>query len=97
MLTKTPILDIYCGKFGTAEQIKVHTKKWSEYVAALEEADRELCTLLEKDEKLFLLYKKVTASLDGMFGEEMDCCYRSAFRWGVLLGMDIVGFFDENH
>jgi len=95
MLTKRPILDIYCGKFGSMEQIKVDTKKWNECVALLESADKEFRALLAKDENLLALYKKVTDALEGTFSEEMDACYRSAFRWGVLLGMDIVGFFDE--
>ena len=44
-----------------------------------------------------VVYNTITTNdaLEGVGSEEMACNYREAFRAGVLLGMDIMGAFDE--
>ena len=48
-----------------------------------------------KEEKLLSLYNKAMDSLEGVYSEEIACYYAYAFRCGVLIGMDIAGFFDD--
>lgn len=90
-----PILKLYYGRFCNIERVNVDSKKRDEYLDKLENADEKIRELLEKEETLLDLYKTAMDSLEGVYAEEMACYYREAFRSGVLLGMDIVGAFDE--
>ena len=90
-----PILKLYYGRFCNIETVNVHSKQRDEYLDKLDDADRKIRALLEKEETLLNLYKTAMDSLEGVCSEEMACYYRDAFRSGVLLGMDIVGAFDE--
>ncbi|MBO5363483.1 MAG: hypothetical protein J6A46_04065 [Clostridia bacterium] len=91
---KKPILEMYYGNLGRAEEINVQTKEHERFLSELIEADEEI-KLLMKEEKLLSLYNKAMDSLEGVYSEEIACYYAYAFRCGVLIGMDIAGFFDD--
>ena len=92
---KKPIFELYYGRFCAMENIRACTKEYERHLDKLENADTKLRGLIEKDETLFGLYKTAMDALEGVCSEEMACNYREAFRAGVLLGMDIMGAFDE--
>ena len=95
MFTKKPIIEMFYGRLGDTEHIDCNTKEHDEYSTRLVEADEQLSRLLEKDQKLLDLYRQAIDSLEGVYAEEIACYYAAAFRFGVLLGMDIASYFDE--
>ena len=95
MFEKKPIVEMFYGNLGNREAIDCNTKRHGRCCNELVEADDKLRELLQKDETALSLYKKAMNALEGMYSEEIDCYYASAFQFGVLIGMDVAGYFER--
>ena len=95
MKLKTPIMQMYYGELINPDCVAVNTKEHEGFLDELIKTDEEIQKLLKKDDTVYTLYKKAMDSLGGMMSEEIAVYYAEGFRAGILLGMDIAGYFDK--
>ena len=95
MKLKTPILRMYYGELISPDCVSVNTKEHEAFLDELIKTDEEIQKLLKRDDTVYALYKKAMDCLGGMMSEEVAVYYAEGFRAGILLGMDIAGYFDK--
>ncbi|MBQ2740909.1 MAG: hypothetical protein IJF39_04765 [Clostridia bacterium] len=95
MKLKTPILRMYYGELISPDCVAVNTKEHEAFLDELVKTDEEIQKLLKRDDTVYALYKKAMDCLGGMMSEEVAVYYAEGFRAGILLGMDIAGYFDK--
>lgn len=93
MEEKTPIVQLFYGKIGNQENIKVDTEEYRRFLDELIEVDEQISQKTKGLEDIYELYKKATDLLEGMMNEEIDVYYSEGIRTGVLIGMDVAGYF----
>ncbi len=95
MKLKTPIMKMFYGELINPDSVTVNTKEYKAFLDKLIKSDEEIRKLLKEDDVLYILYKKAMDSLGGMMSEEVAIYYAEGFRAGILLGLDVAGYFDR--
>ena len=95
MKLRTPIMQMYYGKLINPDCVSVNTKEHEAFLDEVIKNEEELQKLLKKDDIIYTLHKKSMDALMGMMSEETAIYYADGFRAGILLGMDIAGYFDK--
>ena len=83
------IREMFNGNRGRCDQIPM-TEKYRQLLAEAEESEEAFLSALGKKERLIELYKKAKEDLEEIWSSECDSYYCEGFRFGVLLGMDIM-------
>ena len=92
MSRKKPIAELYDL---LTESIDCETKAHKKFLDELIDADDQIRNLLKSDDPLLVLYTKSMDYLEGVYFEEIACYYTAAFRFGVLLGLDVAEYHKE--
>lgn len=85
----SPILQMFYGERGNHDTIPFR----EEYASLLEKVahyDNNLREKLKETPELLELYQQTTDAIDAMHSNAMDDYFSEGFRFGVLLGMDIM-------
>ncbi len=89
MKTEDAILQMFYGKRGTHEFIRP-TAKHGKLVDNLIKSESALMEKLSAFPELTSLHQKFIEDLNEMFSEELDTHYVEGFRFGCLMGLDIM-------
>ncbi|MBR2341390.1 MAG: hypothetical protein IKA72_03165 [Clostridia bacterium] len=84
------ILDMFYGRRGNIENVRVEGEKIEGLLDVLIEKSEKLEKKLKETPEIFKLYKEVQDAIDKLHDEETDEYYTEGFRFGVLLGMDVM-------
>ena len=84
---KSAIVQMYYGLRGQVDSLRNSQEETMilEKIIIQEEAFRKMLT----PEQL-KAYEKTKSLFDDLSAEESDCCFVEGFRFGVLMGMDIL-------
>lgn len=89
MKTEDAILQMFYGKRGIHEFIRP-TAKHAKLVDNLIKSETALMEKLSAFPKLTALHKKFIEDLNEMFSEELNTHYVEGFRFGCLIGIDVM-------
>ena len=89
MKTEDAILQMFYGKRGIHEFIRP-TAKHAKLVDNLIKSETALMEKLSAFPELTALHKKFIEDLNEMFSEELDTHYVEGFRFGCLIGIDVM-------
>lgn len=85
---KSAIEDIYNGKIGKLDQIKISEKYRTQLRAAIE-AEKLLIEKLKDYPELLELYRKVSEADEIAYATELRDVYKGAFRFAFLIAVDV--------
>ncbi|MBQ8373997.1 MAG: hypothetical protein IJX98_00290 [Clostridia bacterium] len=88
------ILQMYNGQRGKFEDVPLHEDYLSILDSVIKE-EKNLQTKLQGNQEALDLHVKITNLLDELDIVGKEAHFREGFRFGVLMGLDIAGFFDE--
>ena len=83
------IKEMFYGNRGTSEHI-APTKNYQEMLAEFVKKQDKLYEGLKKFPKLLELYNELENLSDALETENVDNYYSEGFRFGVLMGLDVV-------
>ena len=89
MKKKSMILEMFNGNRGRYDQIPMTEEYW-DLVKEAEENENNFLAALNEKEELIELFKKVKESIEAMWSNECESHFCEGFRYGVLLGMDVL-------
>lgn len=89
MKRESAIREMFNGNRGRCDQIPM-TKEYRQLLAEAEESEEVFLSALGKEERLIELYKKEKEDLEEIWSNECDAYFCEGFRFGVLLGIDIL-------
>lgn len=86
---KSAIEQMCSGLRGTYESVQP-TDKQSEIMSKVCETDNKLTELLKDDKEATELFNQFKDAIDEANSEECETFYKEGFRFGVLMGIDIL-------
>ena len=86
---KSAIEQMCSGLRGTYESVQP-TDKQSEIMSKVCEADTKLTEMLKDDKEATELFNQFKEAIDEANSEECETFYKEGFRFGILMGIDIV-------
>lgn len=89
MKKQSMIMEMFNGNRGRYDQIPMADEYWG-LMNAAEEQESEFLAALGKRKELIELFQKTKNRIEDMWANECDSYFCEGFRFGVLLGMDIV-------
>ena len=89
MKTENAILQMFYGKRGIHEFVRP-TAKHSQLVENLIKSETALKEKLSAFPELSALHQQFVDDLNELFSEELDTHYVEGFRFGCLIGIDVM-------
>ncbi|MGN1137327.1 MAG: DUF6809 family protein [Oscillospiraceae bacterium] len=86
---KSAIEQMCSGLRGTYESVQP-TDKQSEIMSKVCEADTKLTAMLKSNIEATELYNQFKNAIEEANSEECETFYKEGFRFGVLMGIDII-------
>lgn len=94
MSNKSAIRNMIFEGRGCNDNVKP-TKKYYEYLDTVIENEEFFLKEIKKDKRIYEQFKKYQQAVDDFNLEECIMHYEEVFRFGVLLGLDLVGYIKE--
>ena len=89
MKIESAILQMFYGQRGTQDSVRP-TEKYAQLENKVLESERALMEKLSAFPELIALHQKYIEDLSELYDEEIEMHYAEGFRFGCLIGLDIM-------